>query len=162
MATSLSSIVKSTQERRAKAAAAPPAEAAATAKAAVAIKMTDSLGDIIDSIHALREQKRGLEAEVKKVEDLYHAAEEQLLARFDAEGVTQSRGHAASCSVSVSVSGNVTDWDAFNAFVKKKGYFHLYQKRLSDPALRELWEQNKSIPGVEPFPKRRLNVRSLA
>ena len=163
MATSLSSIVKSTQERRAKAAAAPPAEAAATAKAAaVAVKMTGSLGDIIDSIHALREQKRSLEAEVKKVEDLYHAAEEQLLARFDAEGVTQSRGHAASCSVSVSVSGNVTDWDAFNAFVKKKGYFHLYQKRLSDPALRELWEQNKPIPGVEPFPKRRLNVRSLA
>lgn len=153
MASTLTSAVKDAAARRAKPSVVPPAPPAAT---------DASIGDIIDSLHSLREKKRGLEAEIKKIEDQYHEAEEQLMARFDSEGVTQSRGKAASCSITVSVSGNVTDWDAFNAFVKKKGYFHLYQKRLSDPALREIWEQNKSIPGVEPFSKRRLNVRSLA
>lgn len=154
MTSALTAAVKSAQDRRTKLSAVPLASAPAAAEG--------SIGDIIDSLHALREKKRGLEAEIKKIEDLYHEAEEQLMTRFDSEGVTQSRGKAASCSITVSVSGNVTDWDAFNAFVKKKGYFHLYQKRLSDPALREIWEQNKSIPGVEPFNKRRLNVRSLA
>lgn len=153
MTSQLARIIKSTQERKAK-----PVEPAPTP---VAVKMDDSIGNIIDNIHALREEKRALEKKIKEIEAVYHAAEEQLMARFDAEGVTASRGKAASCSVSVSVSGNVTDWDAFNAFVKKKGYFHLYFKRLSDPALRELWEQGKSIPGVVPFNKRRLNVLSL-
>jgi hypothetical protein len=41
------------------------------------------------------------------------------------------------------------------------GYFHLLQKRVSEPAYRELLEKGKKVPGVQPFTARKLNLRSL-
>ena len=70
-------------------------------------------------------------------------------------------GKFATASVTSSVVGHVTDWDKFNAYVKKTGFFHLYQKRLSDASVRELFEQGKKVPGCEPFTKKRLNVRVI-
>ena len=129
--------------------------------AQVAAKMVPTIGNMIDGVHALREEKRDLEAQIKTIEARYTALEEQIMERFEEQGIDASRGTAASCSISTSVVGNPTDWEAFCAFVKKKNYFHLFQRRMSDPALRELWEQNVTIPGVEKFMKKKLNVRSL-
>ena len=121
-----------------------------------------TIGSMIDDLHKLREKKRTLEADIKELEEKYKATEEQLMARFEAEGTDKGSGRLASASVSRNVIGNVTDWEKFNAFVKKTGYFHLYQRRLSDTAVRELFEQGKKIPGCEPFTKARLNLRSGA
>ena len=118
------------------------------------------IGPTIDKLNDLREAKRKLEAQIKTIEEEYDELETQLFAKFDAEGTNRGNGKNASASVSSSVVGNVTDWDKFNAFVKKTGFFHLFQKRLSDAAVRELFEQGKKIPGCEPFTKRRLNLRS--
>lgn len=142
--------------------ASPPAPAKkASVAAQVATKLVPTIGNMIDTVHALREEKRALEAEIKVIEGKYTAMEEQIMQRFEEQGIDASRGSAASCSISTSVVGNSTDWEAFCAFVKKKNYFHLLQRRMSDPALRELWEQNVTIPGVEKFMKKKLNVRSL-
>lgn len=119
-----------------------------------------AIGPTIDKLNALREAKRKLEAEVKVIEDEYAVLETQLMAKFEAEGTDKGSGKTASASISSSVVGNVVDWTAFNAYVKKTGFFHLYQKRLSDAAVRELFEQGKKVPGVEPFTKKRLNLRS--
>ena len=54
----------------------------------------------------------------------------------------------------------VTDWDKLYAFIKKKNYFHLLQRRVSDPAWRELIEQGKKVPGTTGFTKKRLNYRA--
>jgi len=120
-----------------------------------------TIGNMIDGVHALREEKRALEAQIKAIEGKYTAMEAQIMERFTEQGIDASRGTVASCSISTSVVGESTDWDAFTAFVKKKNYFHLIQRRMSDPALRELWEQNVAIPGVEKFIRKKLNVRSL-
>lgn len=125
----------------------------------VAVKL-GPIGPTIDKMNDLRERKRELEAQVKTVEDEYAALEELLMAKMDAEGTNKAAGKKASVSISESVVGNVTDWDAFNEFARKKNFMHLYQRRLSDPAIRELFEKGTKIPGCEPFTKRRLNLRS--
>lgn len=119
------------------------------------------LGGQIDELHNLREQKRELEAKVTEIETRITAAQEALLERLEEDGVDKASGKKATVSISSSTVGNVTDWDALNKYIKKTGFFHLYQRRLSDPAVRELFEQKGSIPGVQPFTKKRLNLRSL-
>ncbi len=43
----------------------------------------------------------------------------------------------------------------------KYAYTHLVQKRVSDPAYRELRERGLVIPGLEDFTKRSLSINSL-
>lgn len=120
-----------------------------------------SLGAVIDQIWAAREEKRRLEAEVGEIEAKISELEQQLIERLDAEGLDKATGSKATVSVSTNTVANVTDWDAFWQFILKNKYTHLLQRRVSDPAYRELLEQGKKVPGVEPFLKRRLNVRSI-
>lgn len=121
-----------------------------------------TIGGMTDRLVDLRDKKRELESEITKIEAEFAEISENLMARLDAEGTEKGAGKRGSVSISSSVVGNVTDWDALNAYIKKTGYFHLYQRRLSDPAVRELLESKGKVPGVEPFTKRRLNVRSGA
>lgn len=118
------------------------------------------VGPTIDKLNTLREAKRKLEAQVKDIEAEYTELETKLIEKFEAEGTDKGTGKTASASITRSVVGNVTDWDKFNGYVKKTGFFHLFQRRLSDAAVRELFEQNKKIPGCEPFTKVRLNLRA--
>ena len=121
-----------------------------------------TVGSMIDEMWLLREQKRALESEVKVIEKNIAALQEQLLGKMDAEGIKASTGRAASASVTEVITANVEDWDAFWAYIAKNKYFHLVQRRASDPGARELWEQGKKIPGVVPFKKTNLNLRSLS
>lgn len=118
-----------------------------------------TIGGMTDKLITLRDKKREHEAEITKIEAEYKEVEERLFEKLDAEGTDKGNGKKGSVSISSTVVGNITDRDALNAYIKKTGYFHLYQPRLSDPAVRELFDSKGKVPGVEPFTKRRLNVR---
>lgn len=120
-----------------------------------------TIGEMVDDLYRLREDKRALEVKIAEVEGTYKGIEEELLERLANEKTDAARGKAASCSVTSSVSANVTDWDELHKFVKKTGHTQLYFRRISDPAFRELLEQKGKVPGVEPFIRKRLNVRTL-
>jgi hypothetical protein len=136
------------------------ATATATKEPAKAPVKLVAIGPTIDKMNELRERKRVLEADVKKIQAEYDELEEKLFAKLDAEGTRTGAGKTATCSISESVVGNLTDDAKFFAYVKKTGYFHLLQRRLSAPAVRELFEKGVKIPGCEPFTERRLNLRA--
>lgn len=140
------------------------ADSAEAERAATVLKVTSkllNLGASIDKLLELREQRRKLEAEANKLKDEYDIVEEHLMAQMGKQNMEKASSKLASVSVSSTVVGNVTDWEALNKFIKRTGHFHLYQRRLSDPAVRELFESKGSIPGVEPFTKKRLSLRTL-
>ena len=129
-------------------------------KAAVTGKQTT--GAIIDELWALRDQKRDLEADVKKIEAKVETLTATFSERLDAEGLDKATGKKASASFSSAVTANVEDWTTFMAYVYKNKYGHLLQRRVSDVAYRELIDAGKKVPGVQPFIKKRLNLSSLA
>lgn len=120
-----------------------------------------TIGQATDEMWALREKKRELEASVKEVETKMKELEGVVFDLMDAQDTRRAEGKSASVSINESTVGNVEDWDAVWTYIAKNKYFHLVQRRLSDPALRELWELGKVVPGVQPFKKRTLSVRSL-
>ncbi len=118
-------------------------------------------GATIDQLWAAREEKRRIEAQLKEVEASISTIEAALMERLDAEGMAKATGTKASVSISTSTVADVQDWDAFWTYVARNKYFHLIQRRVSDPAYRELLEAGKKVTGVAPFTKRKLNLRSL-
>jgi predicted nuclease with TOPRIM domain len=126
---------------------------------------TRSVGTIIDSLFQLRESKRQLEEQVKNLTTQYTELEEQLMEKLDADGLDKATGKLATAWVSSTVVANIDgeeNWKEFYAFIKKTGYFHLLQRRVSDAAYRELLESGKKIPGTQPFTKKRLNLRVVS
>ena len=122
---------------------------------------TLTLGATIDAMWALREEKRAAVAATKVIELKIENLESTMFDLMDAQETTKSQGKKASASITETVVGNVEDWEALWPYISKNKYWHLVQKRVSDPGLRELWALNKKTPGVVPFTKRTLNVRSL-
>lgn len=136
-------------------------KAKAAKVAGVTASLTGKIGDMVDQLAKLRDRKRELEDQIKVIEGEFEGIQVQLMEKLEAEGTETSRGKLASCSITKSVVANVTDWDEVFKYVKKTGHFHLFQRRLTDAAYRELLEAGKKVPGVEPFVKKRLNLRSL-
>lgn len=128
-------------------------------KAAPAPTLT--LGAATDKMWALREEKRALAVEEKRIDTELKALEETIFDLLDAQDTRKAEGKKASVSIGEAIVANVEDWDALWPWIAKTKNFHLIQKRVSDPGMRELWALKKVIPGVQPFTKRTLSVRSL-
>lgn len=120
-----------------------------------------TIGDKIDALHDLREQKRKLEEQVKQVQHKMDSVELELLEQMDKQGVTKSTGGKATVSVTESVKPAVDDWEAFYKYIHRYKYYHLLERRPSVTGCRELLETKGKIPGVVPFTQRKLNMRSL-
>ena len=132
-----------------------------TTPAKKASKRVIPLGTMIDSLWQLRENKRIAEAATKLIEKDIEAAETELLERLDKEGMDKATGKLGTISVGEALVGTIEDWDAFTAFIAKSKNFQLVQRRISDVAYRELLGMGKPVPGIKPFTKRKLNLRSV-
>lgn len=136
-----------------------------------------TVGALIDQMWALREKKRVLEADAEEISKQMSALEVELTERMDKEGVAKSTGSKASVSFTTSIIADPQGdegWAKFHAFIAKKKYWHLLQKRVSEPAYREvlaslngggdvdLMKVKNQVPGVLPFVKKRISLRALS
>lgn len=126
-----------------------------------------TLGAAADKLWQLREDKRALDKKVKELEAEIAALTEETFGMLEAQDSRKAEGKRASISVNYTTVANTTDWESFMKWVvagkrgDKYAYTHLVQKRVSDPAYRELRERGLVIPGLEDFTKRSLSINSL-
>jgi hypothetical protein len=123
-----------------------------------------SIGQLIDRMDEIREAKRALAVQEKALNAQYESTKAELLERFGKEGMNKATGLRASASQSSTVVAEIKDFDELCKYVKKTGHFHLFQRRISDPAFRELYElsKGKGVPGLAPFIKLDINLRSVS
>lgn len=119
-----------------------------------------TIGDKIDALYALREEKRELEEKMKETTEKIRELEAEVIELMDSQNVVKATGSKATVSISSSVRPQVEDWDAFYEFIHRHKYYHLLERRPSVTGCRELFEHKGSIPGVVPFVQRKLNMRS--
>ena len=127
----------------------------------ISTKKPPTMGSLIDKMSTLRDQRRVIAEQDKKLKEEYDGLEIQLMEVFDQQATRKGEGKKASASVSDSIIPNVVDWDVFYAYILKNKFTHLLQRRPSTEACRELFETKGKIPGVEPFTKRSINLRNL-
>jgi hypothetical protein len=115
--------------------------------------------DLIDELFALRESKRVLEAQVKEIESRVSEIKAELIPRFQDEGTQSTATKTASVTLTETVLPQVTDWDAFYAFIKDTDSFYLLERRPASTAWRELHNADMTPPGTQAFTKFDLNLR---
>lgn len=137
------------------------------------------VGKLIDKLVAMRETKRKISAQLDEAEDRYKALEAEIKERLGEEGLGGARGTLATASLSSTVVATVTDWNEVYALIHKKKAYHMLERRISNPAFRELYEQEYAkaskkkgfdpdnfddatiVPGFKPFTKVNLNLTVL-
>jgi ATP-dependent phosphoenolpyruvate carboxykinase len=120
-----------------------------------------TLGELADSLHAKREEKRAAEEVVKALDEEYRRLEAELMELADEQQTLTGKGKTGSFSVVEKVLPQVKDWDAFYKYIQKTKYWHLLERRPSVTGCRELFDTKGAIPGVEKFTKRSINLRGV-
>lgn len=140
---------------------------------------TPTVGSLIDKLDDLREKKRKADLVVKELEAQYSELDTVLMQRLQAEGMQKASGKKATYSLGEEVVATVVDWDiAWKTIAKQP---QLMQRRISNPAFRELLEHSKikfgnvdlteaeekkatafyAKLGMTPFVKIKSNLRSI-
>jgi hypothetical protein len=123
---------------------------------------TRPIGAEIDRLFAIRGEIELLSAQIKEKKVVFAALEKEIINRMDAEGTPRSGGATANVSIQETVVANVDDWDEFYKYIGRNKAFHLLERRPANGAFRELIAQRtKPVPGVSPFTKRTLSLRTV-
>lgn len=124
-----------------------------------------TIGSMVDEMHKLRERKRAVQKELDAIDADFDALKERCIEALRTQGLDKGTGKLASCAISEQIVANVVDWDKVYAYVKKSGYFHLFERRIAGAAFKELLdlegEKKLLAAGLAPFKKTNLNLRNL-
>ena len=114
------------------------------------MKMPKTIGETIDLMYTLREERKVHEAAIRGIKEKEDALESHLMSNFERVGLDGAKGKLATAAIKRSTVAEVTDWDAFYKYIAKNKAWDLMQKRASITSLRERWDDNKVVPGVQP------------
>ena len=120
-----------------------------------------ALGKVVDELHDIREKKRELEAEVKLVEKQLAEKERELMELMDGQQTRIAEGKTAKVQIDDAVYPTAENWDAIHKYIHDNKYYHLLERRISVTAFRELVDRGEPVPGVIPFKKRKISLKSL-
>jgi hypothetical protein len=119
------------------------------------------ISKIIDDMKANRDARGDLGEKMKELENEYGRLEILLFEAMDKEGVTKTSSTKATASISTSVVPQVEDWDEFYKYIHKNKFYHLLERRPSAAGCREIMEGKGKLPGVVPFVRRKINLRTI-
>ena len=116
-----------------------------------------TLGSRIDALHKMKVHQKTLKKELTDLKSQIREIEDLIMEDLDKQDITKSSGSSATVSISHATKPSVDDWDAFYAYIHRKKYYHLLDRRPSTLGCRELFETKGKIPGVKPVVVRGLN-----
>lgn len=114
-------------------------------------KFPKNLGACADMLFELRNSRLAEQKKVDEIEEKEKALKVYIIKNLPKSEASGISGKLARVTVIVKQIPQVKDWDAFYKHIKKTGSFDLVQKRLSDAAIKERFEDGKEVPGVEMF-----------
>lgn len=123
--------------------------------------MTKKLDEMIDQMFLLREQKRGLESQVKEVNQQISDLQQELLGTMNAVGTDYARGSLASASMTETVVPQIEDWGKVADWVMENDAIYLLHRRVSSGPWKELRDAGTDVPGIEPYTKVAISLRRL-
>ena len=115
------------------------------------LKLPKSPAQCADLLYTTRQQRLELQHEVDELQELETALKNYFVDNLPKSQASGIAGKVARVQLGSKVVAQVADWPAFYKYVKKNDAFYLMQRRLSDSAITEIWEDGKKVPGVEPF-----------
>jgi seryl-tRNA synthetase len=120
-----------------------------------------TLGACADELYELKQERSQLNQQLAKLDERRKELEQHLVDQLSAQDAKGISGELVKASIVVERVGTAKDWGKIYAYVKRNGAFHLLQRRLSNTALREIWEAGKKVPGVEIFNHKKVSLAKV-
>ena len=114
-------------------------------------KVPKRFGECADLLYVLREQRSKVQKQADAIEEQEKQIKEYLIQNLSKEDQTGAVGHKATATITSKVVPSCKDWNALYKWVLKTKDFSVLGRRLADAAVRERWDNNKTIPGIVPF-----------
>lgn len=124
------------------------------------VQQPQTLGAMIDRMHALRLRKREIGREEKEINEQLKALEDGIIAKLDSEDIGSSRGKNATATISEDIVPQIDDWDKVYAFIKENDAFYMLQRRMAVTVYREMIESGQELPGTTPLKKRSISLHT--
>lgn len=130
-------------------------------KEVVKYKFPKALAACADKLYELRAKRQA----AQKVADEIEAEEKAIKAHIiDNLPKSEASGVAGKLCRVTAVTKEIPqlkDDEAFFKYVKKTGRFDLMQRRLSDAAIKEIWDAGKEVPGIAHFNAVTLSINKI-
>ena len=114
-------------------------------------EMPPSIGLCADLYAEVREIRLAMQKHVDAVKSRESEVREHIIANLSKSDDTGAAGKKYRAQIVMKDTPRLKDWDAFTEFVAKAKRFDLMQKRLSDKAVKDVWDSGETVPGVEAF-----------
>lgn len=129
--------------------------------------MTKTAAELLQALADADNLVASKTGELKDAKQKYSAVEDEVFKLMDELGTETLRnaGIGLQATISESEVETIEDWPKFEQFVLRRKAVHLFQRRLSAVAVRELLQsmgEGASIPGIGKFAKRRLHVTKIS
>jgi hypothetical protein len=76
---------------------------------------------------------------------------------LETRGLTAAGGSVLKVTLRQEYEPTATTWSKVFVFIKKNDAFDLLQRRLNAAAVKERWNDNIAIPGIEKYPVLKLS-----
>ncbi len=110
-----------------------------------------SIGLCADLFAEVRELRLAMQKHVDAVKAREKEVKDFIIDNLSKSDDTGAAGRKYRAQIVSKEVPTLKDWDAFTAFVVAHSRFDLLQKRLSDKAVKDLWEDGAEVDGVEKF-----------
>lgn len=120
-------------------------------KAHKVVKTARAMANLSDKWWALRARRLEMEKEVADVKKEENQAKAALIASLVSTGTTAIGGKNVRVSHIVKVKPIATDWSKVWQWAVDNDAPDLFQRRLGEKAVKERWEDDTNIPGIEEF-----------
>lgn len=124
-------------------------------------KVPKTLGECADALYTLREERLALGRSVKAIEECEKLIKEHIISTLPKSNTTGVAGKIARVQTGKKLIPIVEDWTKFYAYVKKKNAFELLQRRLTETAITDRWDNGIVVPGVTQFNAVTVSVTKL-
>jgi|LSQX01.1.fsa_nt_gb hypothetical protein len=128
--------------------------------------MSYNFSETADRIAELQRKTKEIEAaaaaKCEPLKDEIKVLEQELMLAMQDAGLSLIKGKSSEAKLGEELRIGFQDFEEFSKFAKRKDALHLFQRRISVAAYRELKESlgNKPIPGLSEFMQPKLNVKS--
>lgn len=117
----------------------------------------ESIGRTADLYHDVRELRLAMQKEVEAVEAREAELRDSIINRLSASDDTGAAGLRYRAQIVPKVKPKIADWPTLTKWLQESGRFDMLQKRLSDKAVTDVWDDGYAVPGVE-----KINVKDVS
>jgi hypothetical protein len=117
-------------------------------------KVPLKLAQCADLLYQIKQDRLLLEKDIEAMKAQEFALKEHLIKQLPKGEASGIAGHIARVAVLAKIVPQVDTqadgWEKLYTFIKKTGAFELLQRRLTEKAVKDRWENGETVPGVNP------------